>query len=140
MVGLVAHLFPRQGQASSILNLWSDGRVGHLFPSYRHHVVDPFTITCFVYIAALDVLETTSEECHAALEIISAECPAASTNTTNKEHGQHHTSRVTTATNIINSMSCSVPCSVNQATNKQTASTTPAAQMCCNQMNSVLIN
>jgi hypothetical protein len=136
MVELVAHLFPRQGQASSILNLWSDGRVGHLFPSYRHHVVDPFTITCFVYIAALDVLETTSKECHAALETISAECHAASTNTTNKEHGQHYTSRITTATNIINNM----PYSVNQATNKQTASTTPAAQMCCNQMNSVLIN
>jgi hypothetical protein len=82
------------------------------------------------------ILETISEECHAALETTSAECPAVSTNATNKEHGQHHTSRVTTATNIINSM----PCSVNQATNKQTVSTIPAAQMCCNQMNSVLIN
>jgi hypothetical protein len=82
------------------------------------------------------ILETISEECHATLETTSAECPAASTNATNKKHGQHHTSRVTASTNIINSM----PCSVNQAINKQTASTTPVAQMCCNQMNYVLIN
>jgi hypothetical protein len=85
----------------------------------------------------MGIVNIYSPSCGGILETTSEECPAASINATNKEHGQHHTSRVTAATNIINSMPCTVPCSVNQATIKQTASTTPATQMCCNQMNSV---